>query len=100
MSWQGSTRSERLPADWDSIRRAVKRRARGRCEATKHDPRCPGTGAECDHITPGDDHSLSNLQWLSTECHKAKTSADNAAANHERARLRRRPTEQHPGSIR
>lgn len=38
-----------------------------------HVEECDGVGAECDHVVEGDDHSLGNLQWLSTPCHKAKT---------------------------
>lgn len=35
---------------------------------------CNGIGTDCDHIKPGDDNSLDNLQWLSNACHKAKNS--------------------------
>src|SRR3546814_17860281 len=68
-----STRSARLPSDWPKRRAQVKKRANNRCEARVHQPGCPGTGSECDHIIAGDDHSLSNLQWLSRDYHLAKT---------------------------
>lgn len=81
--WQGSTRRERLPADWNSRRQVVGERAAGRCEGISLDggPRwhvadCDGVGAECDHDIAGDNHELSNLRWLSVECHKFKTQAE------------------------
>lgn len=97
MAWNTSTRSSRLPKDWPSIKRQVKQRARGMCEATTHQPSCDGIGAECDHILAGDNHGMDNLQWLSTPCHLAKTTAENAARNTATAQLKRRPQEQHPG---
>lgn len=78
-AWQGSTRRARLPRDWPTRVRATKRRANGRCEGllvngtVTHVEDCPGVGRECDHHVRGDDHDLSNLRWLSGECHKAKT---------------------------
>lgn len=98
MAWATSDRRQRLPPDWESIRAEVKRRAHGRCEATEHDPRCDGTGTDTDHITPGDDHSLPNLQWLSGPCHRAKTARETAARNRARAAARIR-TETHPGAL-
>lgn len=97
--WDTSTRASRLPKDWAKTRRRVKARAKGRCEATTHDPRCNGVGSECDHIIPGDNHHISNLQWLNTYCHAAKTRRENSANNQRLAKLRRRPTETHPGKI-
>ncbi|QUW18881.1 hypothetical protein [Agrococcus sp. Marseille-Q4369] len=99
MAWDTSDRRSRLPEDWDDLRKQVKRRAGGRCEAKRHAPHCNGIGTDCDHVRPGDDHGLGNLQWLSRPCHDAKTRADNARQNAERAALRRRPTENHPGRI-
>ena len=95
MAWTTSTRSKRLPKDWAKRRTQARDRAHGQCQATHHHPRCPGTGTECDHIIPGDDHSLANLQWLSKECHQAKTAREAAARS--RARTRLRPAEKHPG---
>lgn len=93
--WVGSTRRSRLPKDWPVRVAAVKARAHGMCEAEQHDPECDGTGRECDHVIQGDDHSLNNLQWLSTPCHKAKTRAENAA---RRAALKL-PRETHPSRM-
>lgn len=95
VSWESSDRRSRLPADWSERRQATKARARDRCEATTHDPRCDGWGSECDHRTPGDDHDLANLQWLNPWCHKAKTQREAQAAKPKR----KRPPERHPGAI-
>lgn len=99
MAWSTSDRHSRLPSDWQAIRRRVRARAHGRCEAQIHAPGCDGRGVECDHIQAGDDHSLTNLQMLSHACHKAKTQAEAAARNRRDARLRLKPREPHPGLI-
>ena len=99
MAWTTSTRSQRLPPNWPAIRQRVKTRAQGRCEAAIHEPDCDGTGTDCDHITPGDNHNLSNLQWLSRPCHKAKTARENAAARATMQAALKHPTERHPGTL-
>jgi 5-methylcytosine-specific restriction protein A len=38
-----------------------------------HVDTCDGVGTDCDHDQAGDDHELTNLRWLSNECHKRKT---------------------------
>jgi 5-methylcytosine-specific restriction protein A len=63
----------------------------------EHAKQCDGIGTDADHIQPGDNHHLDNLQWLSEPCHRAKTAAEAAARNQARTRARLRPTEQHPG---
>lgn len=95
MTWYTSDRRDRLPSDWPKLVAQTKARANGRCQASEHEPDCDGIGRECDHIVPGDDHRPSNLQWLSTPCHRAKTTRDNQA----RAALRWRPAEAHPGAL-
>jgi 5-methylcytosine-specific restriction protein A len=90
--WSTSTRRQRLPSDWPKRRAVVKRRAQGQCQAQVHEPDCPRIGTECDHIIAGDDHSLSNLQWLSGPCHRAKTLA-------EAVKGRARPTKRRPTPI-
>lgn len=107
MGWSNSTRRTRLPADWPHIRAQVRARAQGRCQGrdvlevgkTGHVPSCDGQGNEADHIKPGDDHRMGNLQWLSPDCHKHKTKRENAEA---RAAMRaaRKRVEKHPGLTR
>lgn len=99
MGWTTSTRAKRLPPNWAHLRTQTKRRAQNKCEAPTHAPGCNGTGTECDHIIPGDNHHPTNLQWLSTQCHNAKTWAENAANNKRNAALRQRPPEPHPGKL-
>lgn len=101
--WASSSRSARLPANWQKLRGNVKRRAGGQCEAVEFGRRCAEPGTDCDHVIPNDDHDLANLQWLCGAHHKAKTARESAAA----ARVarasrpgRRRPREPHPGLIR
>jgi 5-methylcytosine-specific restriction protein A len=99
MHWNSSDRRFRLPDDWESRRAMVKARAHGRCEARIHAKDCDGIGTDCDHIIPGDNHSLVNLQWLSYACHKAKTARESAERNRRYKRLRKHPNERHPGLI-
>lgn len=97
--WQTSHRRDRLPHDWQRIRAAVRARANGRCQAKQHANGCNGIGTDCDHIIPGDDNSLDNLQWLSSACHKAKTARETAARNAWYRETRLHPVEKNPGSI-
>ena len=98
--WYGSDRRARLPRDWAAIRAMVRDRAHNHCQARVHSALCNGIGDDCDHIVPGDDHSLANLQWLNHNCHKLKTSRESAERNARRARQRKHPVEKNPGSFR
>lgn len=100
MSWYTSDRRGRLPHDWERIRTRALSRAAYQCQAVEHDPRCDGRATDVDHIRPGDDHSLDNLQALSDVCHRAKTARESIARNRARARMRLHPVEPHPGSRR
>lgn len=74
VAWAGSTRRRRLPPDWERRRRSVLAR-----DPTCQDGRtCQGLALsrEVDHIQPGDDHSLTNLQGICVDCHQAKTQAE------------------------
>lgn len=89
--WSTSDRRARLPRDWPKRVAATRERAGGKCEGISlngepqwHDSKCDGIGRECDHDKRGDDHSLPNLRWLSTPCHKTKT-------NGEKPRRQRHP---------
>jgi 5-methylcytosine-specific restriction endonuclease McrA len=99
--WGGSDRRQRLPADWyKRVRPAVLRRDLGICQicgvlaATKKGGRW--IGGVVDHIVPGDDHRLANLQTICSTCDRAKSSAEGVAA---RRPPRRRPSAKHPGLI-
>lgn len=97
--WHTSDRRGRLPANWEAVRRQVAERAHYECQAKVHAVGCNGVGTDCDHIVPGDNHSLDNLQWLSAECHKAKTARESAERNTRRKQMRLHPSETHPGLI-
>lgn len=91
-AWAGSTRKDRLPANWDSeIRPAVLRRDAGWCRLRFED--CTGLASHVDHVQPGDDHRLENLQAACPSCHTIKSAREGAAA---RSRLHR-PPDPHPG---
>lgn len=94
MAWERSTRHDRLPHNWEALRAECKRNAKGRCQYPVHDPECDGIGTDADHINQGDDHSITNLQWLSGPCHARKTRLDNGAG--KRLTL---PVERHPGPL-
>jgi hypothetical protein len=98
MSWSTSDRRSRLPVDWAQRVSATRRRAHDQCEAVTHQPGCNGVGAQCDHIDRGDDHTLTNLQWLSEACHAAKTQAEAREAQ-GMTRAARLPDERHPGAL-
>lgn len=79
-AWTGSTRRSRLPDDWNKRRARVFARDNHTCRACQGE-RCGNRNLECDHITPGDNHSLDNLQTLgAVPCHTEKTSAEAAVA--------------------
>ena len=99
MAWTTSDRAARLPKDWNQRRRAILTRDQHQCQAREHEPDCDGTATEVDHIISGDDHSMSNLQALSAECHKAKTARDNANRLADIRAMRYRAEEDHPGRI-
>lgn len=90
MAWESSNRRERLPANWHKLRGRVIRRAGGRCQAVLMDTgqRCGETGRDVDHITPGDNHSLNNLQLLCRWHHTRKTQAEAAQAQGPRLRTK------------
>jgi 5-methylcytosine-specific restriction endonuclease McrA len=70
-----------------------------RCELVEDGFRCNNAATDVDHITPGDDHSLGNLQGLCNPHHLAKTGREVQAARAEIRKLRRLPEEPQPGII-
>jgi hypothetical protein len=103
-NWQGSDRAKRLPRDWPARRRFVMDRAGWRCQWMRTDTgdRCPELATDCDHITPGDNHDVANLQALCGYHHSVKSGREGrAGSDADRqpggrwSRMRERPT--HPG---
>lgn len=76
MAWATSNRRSELPPTqaWEAIRKRVIRRDAGRCVA------CGAPGTDVDHIIPGADHNLGNLQLLCRDCHQTKTQRESAQA--------------------
>lgn len=93
MAWQGSDRAKRLPAGWARIRSQVLARDRGLCRLAGE--RCTHRATEVDHIVRGDDHRLSNLQAVCSDCHASKTAGERSLPP-----SRSRMAEPHPGLLR
>lgn len=104
-NWKGSTRKQRLPGNWRSIRRRVLERDGFRCTWVQGGQRCPEPATDVDHIRPegGDDEE--NLQSLCNPHHLIKTGRDSHAQRHKaiakaKARNERRfgHAEEHTGT--
>lgn len=94
--WAGSNRQSRLPSNWRTeIRPAVLGPTGQRPCQIRWDAGCTGNGTQVDHIRPGDDHSLGNLQPACEYCHGKKSSAEGNAARPRTAR----PKPRHPGLL-
>lgn len=95
--WDNSDRASRLPSNWGSIRLAVLRRDGYKCTS------CGARASQVDHVEPGDDHGMENLQSLCRFCHDVKTRREGAEAQRRhRAYLRsltRRKPERSPGEL-
>lgn len=97
MPWSSSDRKSRLPSDWGRRRRIVLERCGYQCERVRSSGRrCTSRATDVDHIIPGDDHSLSNLQGLCSWHHKEKTSRESQAAKAEIRASLKRPAEENP----
>lgn len=86
--WQGSTRKERLPQDWNTRRNIVLKRDNNVCYL------CGQPGADTvDHIEPGDNHDLTNLaavhDRVEPHCHRTKTAYEGIKAQ-QGNRIKRR----------
>lgn len=112
MPWTTSNRRQRLPTNWNKLRKQVLAKANYKCAGLDpvvtpppssmegqrggrrwHHPACDMRATDIDHINAGDDHKPSNLQALSHACHTAKTTHENAAA---KARIRATATRERP----
>ncbi|KIZ17340.1 HNH endonuclease [Streptomyces natalensis ATCC 27448] len=100
MSWHGSDRRSRLPADWQVRRLSVLKRDGFQCVAVLRDTgaRCTAPATDVDHIVPDDDHAPANLQALCRWHHARKSSVEGAAAR-RRWVSKRRPEARHPGEL-
>lgn len=99
MSWDGSDRKSRLPADWERRRMRVLRRDAYRCQARDSTGAlCGARGSDVDHVIRGDDHDEDNLQTLCRWHHSRKSSAEGNAARRPRL-VREREPERHPGLL-
>lgn len=100
MAWEGSTRRARLPKDWQARRRAALARDRHQCQVISEETGfiCGEKATEVDHIRPGDNHNMSNLQAICQWHHRRKSSAEGNAAKIKIA-PRNRPSEKHPGAL-
>ena len=74
LAWAGSDRRSRLPSDWETRRRRVLERDGYQCQLRL--PGCTHLATECDHVTAGDDHRLSNLQGACHSCHARKSARE------------------------
>lgn len=95
-NWEGSTRRETLPANWQRLRRVVFRRAGYQCQHVRVDTgmRCKTRANQCDHVGDRDDHSLSNLRALCEYHHQIRSSSQGGQAHAARFK---RAEKQHPG---
>ena len=100
MPWSSSNRKSRLPRDWGKRRRIVLERCGYQCERVRSSGRrCTSRATDVDHIIPGDDHSLSNLQGLCSWHHKEKTSRESQEAKAQIRASLKRPSEDNPGAV-
>jgi 5-methylcytosine-specific restriction protein A len=95
--WHGSDRHARLPSNWPTLATQVWKRDQSTCQHC-HKKLTRGTReGEVDHIEPGDNHHLTNLQLLCHDCHSTKTTSEATHARQHQQASRLRPPEQHPG---
>lgn len=99
MAWEGSDRRERLPDNWDSLRRERLRLDGFRCTwRLASGRRCPRKATDVDHrVAMSDDHRLEALQSLCAHHHGKKTAREGYLAKKKRRESRYRPREEHPG---
>jgi 5-methylcytosine-specific restriction protein A len=100
MAWEGSTRHDRLPADWPDTRVRILNRDGHRCQHQRVDTGkvCGVMATDVDHIHRGDDHRDENLQALCTWHHRKKSGREGGlASGAARAAKRAREAPSHPG---
>jgi hypothetical protein len=97
--WNDSDRRERLPDNWNELRRAQLERDGHRCTwRLPSGKRCPRRATDVDHKEErADDHT--RLQSLCSTHHAKKTALAAVRFKREKRQRRWRPQENHPGSI-
>ena len=89
MAFEGSNRRARLPTDWPTRRARVLARDGNACQViTAFNVKCLRLASEVDHITPGDDHTLDNLQAICSYHHGVKTGAEGGHAAYRSRRVK------------
>lgn len=119
MTWTTSNRRQRLPKNWNQIRKQILQTTNGKCAGLAepgwgtghwedgptgtpyagprwHHTNCTTLATDIDHIQRGDLNRPGNLQPLCHTCHAAKTTAEVRAIHAHKTRMRTRPTPQHP----
>lgn len=89
-AWANSTRAQRLPGNWQTLRRRILARDKGICQLRL--PGCTHRATDVDHIDNRDDHGDGNLQAACSPCNQAKN-----LLTRPKPPSTRRPVEQHPG---
>lgn len=99
--WGDSDRKERLPENWEELRRARLDKDGWRCTAwlPKSRKRCPRPATDVDHHKPGDDHRIENLRSLCATHHGKKSAREGNQARRAKQAARYRPAEKHPGLL-
>lgn len=102
-NWDGSSRRQELPRDWEHRRRRVLARDNRRCtHRDQYGRRCDEPATDVDHIVPGGNHAESNLRSLCSWHHGKKSGNEGGAAraaNWRRNDKKFRRTESHPGLL-
>lgn len=96
MPWNTSDRLERLPSWWSTFTKDYLKHNKT-CKI-QYDG-CQVEATEVDHIVPGDDHSIENLQPACERCHAKKSAKEGNDAKARMRRLRKRPEARHPGDL-
>lgn len=102
-NWHTSRRKDRLPDDWDQIRKVVLTRCGNRCQHREESgARCYQPATDVDHIQRGDDlggPGYTNLQGLCGTHHALKSAREGNERKAEIRALLKRPEEENPGRI-
>lgn len=81
MAWSTSDRRQRLPGNWPTIVKRIRRRDGDRCQVRLADgSQCTRSYGAVDHIRNDDDHRDENLRVICDPCHARKTAKESGAA--------------------